>query len=92
MVYADTGKLNLKSLIQTRRLLYLWHINNREESELINRIYSTQKIAYNTGDWVKLVESDKSELGITLSDKEIVRIYSNILQAREELEISRRSD
>ena len=40
-LYADTGKLDIKSLIQIRRLMYLWHILSRDEGELINRIYQT---------------------------------------------------
>ena len=51
--------------------MYLWHLNSRDESELINRVYTTQKISSSVGDWVKLVQADKSELGITLTDEEI---------------------
>ena len=70
-MYADTGRYNLKSLIQIRRLMYLWHILSRDDSELIHRIYNTQKVASSTGDWVRLVEADKEELGIGLTDEEI---------------------
>ena len=38
-IMSDTGKLDLRSLIQIRRLMYLWHL--RDESELIRRIYTT---------------------------------------------------
>ena len=41
---ADTGKINLKSLIQIRRLMYLWHILSRDENEMISRIYNSQKV------------------------------------------------
>jgi hypothetical protein len=64
-IYADSGKFYLRSLNQIRRLMYLWHLNSRDESELINRVYTTQKISSSVGDWVKLVQADKSELGIT---------------------------
>ena len=70
-LYADTGILNIKSLIQIRRLMYLWHILSRDKTELIRRVYETQKISSNVGDWVRLVESDKIELDITMSDEEI---------------------
>ena len=68
---ADTGKINLKSLIQIRRLMHLWHILSRDENEMISRIYNSQKVSNSVGDWVRLVEADKSELGIALTDKEI---------------------
>ena len=51
--------------------MYLWHILSREETELIRRICNTQKISSNVGDWVNIVEADKSELGINLTDEEI---------------------
>ena len=41
-LYLDAGKLNLGSLIQIRRLMYLWHILSRDESELIRRVYETK--------------------------------------------------
>ena len=79
-IYSDTGKLNLKSLVQIRRLMYLWHVLSRDESELIKRIYETQKITSNAGDWFKLVEADKLELGITLTDEEIQGISKNVFK------------
>ena len=49
-IYCDTGKFNLKSLIQIRRLMYLWHVLSRDDTELIRRIYNTQKISSDAGD------------------------------------------
>ena len=70
-IMADTGKNNLKSLIQIRRLMYLWHLLSRDENEMISRIYNSQKVSNSVGDWVRLVEADMVELGITLTEKEI---------------------
>ena len=79
-IVADTGKLNLKSLIQIRRLMYLWHLLNRNESEMIHRIYDSQKVSSSVGDWVRLVEADKSELGIVLTDKEVQGVSKNVFK------------
>jgi hypothetical protein len=79
-IYADCGKLNLKELIQIRRLMYLWHVLSRDEDELICRIYTAQSNCNNTGDWVRLVQSDKAELGITLTDKEIQGVSKNVFK------------
>ena len=57
--------------------MYLWHLKSRDESELITRVYTTQKISSSVGDWVKLVQADKSELGITLTDEEIQGVSKN---------------
>ena len=70
-LYHDTGKLDLGSLIKIRRLMYLWHILSRHKSELIRRIYTTQKITNSPGDWVRMVDRDKQQLDITMTDSEI---------------------
>ena len=54
--------------------MYYWEILNRDKSELIHRIYTTQKISNCTGDWVRLVEADKKELGIDLTDEQIQEV------------------
>ena len=70
-LYAETGKLNMGSLIQIRRMMYLWHVLTRDKSELIRRVYETQKVAGNTGDWYAMVEKDRQQLGIHMSDSDI---------------------
>ena len=51
--------------------MYLWHILSRNNNELIHRIYQTQKNSSSFGDWVRLLEADKHELGIDMTDEEI---------------------
>ena len=70
-LHADTGTLNLKSSIQIRRLMYLWHILSCDKSELIYRIYQAQKLSSSVGDWVRIVQADMKELNINMTDEEI---------------------
>ena len=70
-LYADTGRLNMESLMQIRRLMYLWHVLCRDKDELIRRVYDTQKVASNTGDWYDMVQKDKQQLGIHMTDTDI---------------------
>ena len=70
-LYADTGRLNMESLMQIRRLMYLWHVLCRDKDELIRRVYDTQKVASNTGDWYGMVQKDKQQLGIHMTDTDI---------------------
>ena len=51
--------------------MYLWHLSKRNKSEPIRRIYESQKLNNNNGDWIKLVEIDKKELEIAMEDEEI---------------------
>ena len=73
-LYIETGKLPLKYLIQIRRMMYLWHILSRNKSELIRRIYEIQKISNNIGDWIRMIENDKQELDLKMSDEEIQNV------------------
>ena len=79
-MYSDTGRYNLKSLIQIRRLMYLWHILSRNDDELICRIYQTQKNSSSVGDWFRLVEADKHELGIDMTDEEIQGVSQEVFK------------
>ena len=79
-IYADCGKFDVKTKIMIRRLMFLWHVLSRNNIELIRRIYNTQTIRNNTGDWVRLVESDKLELGISLTDEEIQAVSKNVFK------------
>ena len=60
--------------------MYLWHILSRDESELIHRVYKTQKNDNSVGDWFRLVEADKSELDINMSDMEIQGVFTRSVQ------------
>ena len=53
--------------------MYWWHIIRVNKSELISRVYSAQKLSAVAGDWVKLLESDKTEFEINMSDEEVSR-------------------
>ena len=70
-MYSNTGRYNLKSLIQIGRFIYLWQILSRNNDELIHRLYHTKKNSSSVGDWVRLLEADKHELGIDMTDEEI---------------------
>ena len=51
--------------------MYLWHILHRDDSELIKKIYLTQKLKYNRGDWGKIIEEEMRKYQIEMSDEEI---------------------
>ena len=51
--------------------MYLWQILNRKKHELIRRVYESQKIVNCNGDWIRLIEADKKELNIAITDQEI---------------------
>ena len=80
-LYADTGKLNIKSQIQVRRQMYLWHILSRDKTELIHRVYDTQRNSSSVGDFVRIIDADKLELGIDASDDLILVVSKNVYKS-----------
>jgi hypothetical protein len=73
----EVGLRPLKYDVMRKRLMYLWKVLHVDKSELIFRIYRSQKNAPNAGDWVKLVENDKKVLDLDISDEEIEKISKN---------------
>ena len=79
-LYSDCGILDIKTHIQIRRMMYLHHILSRKESELIYRIYNTQITSNSPGDWVRLIQSDKLELCIELTEEDIQGVTKNVFR------------
>ena len=42
------------------------------------RIYDAQKVSNSIGDWVRLVDADMSELGISLTNEQIQSVSKNV--------------
>ena len=73
-LYAECGKIPIRNIIQTRRLLYYWHILHLEENELVFKFYLAQKFKPGRNDWILSVYKDMEELGITMNEDEIKKI------------------
>ena len=72
--YSETASLSIKLKISMRRLLYWWNIIHVDKSEMIYRVYRAQKLSPVCGDWVTLLERDKAQFGVSLSDEDIQKI------------------
>ena len=60
--------------------MYVWHTLSHNNDELIHRIYQTQKNSSSVGDWFRLVEADKHELGIDMTDEEIQCVSQEVFK------------
>ena len=74
-LYIEIGKLPVKFIIKTRRLMYWWHLTNLNKTELLYKFYTAQTLKTNHGDWVEQLEKDKKELNLQLTDDD-VRTFS----------------
>ena len=68
----ETGTLPITQIITSRRLNYLKHILDKNENELIKRIYNEQKEDPIKGDWFKLVQTDLESIDPNLDEKQIM--------------------
>ena len=64
-LYLETGVVPIKWIIAQRRINYLKHILDRDESELIRKVYLAQREQPLRGDFVRLVEKNIKDIGLT---------------------------
>ena len=69
-LYSESGSIPIKIKISVRRLLYWWHIQHTNPSEMIVKVYTAQKLSSVVGDWMNLLAVDKEQFGIQISDEE----------------------
>ena len=67
-LHLETGTVPLRWIISQRRINYLRHIMSRSDEELIKKVFLAQKDQPTRGDFVKLVEKDLSDLGLSFED------------------------
>ena len=72
--FSETGTVPLKLKLSTKRLLYWWHILKVDCSEMIHKVYTAQKLSPVSGDWIQLLEKDKKDFQIEMSDEEVSAI------------------
>ena len=74
MLYLECAQIPIKNVLSVRRLSYLHNILRRDDSELIKQIYMAMKENPLKDDWIHLVENDKTELDINLTDQDISKL------------------
>ena len=64
----------MRHLLIGRRLLYLWDILRRNDSELVRKVFESQKSFSVKNDWVLQVHLDLEECEINLTELEISKM------------------
>ena len=84
--YSESATIPIRIKMSARRLLYWWHILSVDNSELIFRVYSAQKMTPISGDWTLQLEKDKEQFNLNLSDQELISIsqekFKNYIKKR----------
>ena len=67
-LYLEAGAVSIKWIIAQRRINFLKCILEKDSDELLLKVFKAQKEKPTTGDFVKLVEQDMSNLNVTYED------------------------
>ena len=70
-LYLEGGKMPVKFIIKSRRVMYWWHIVSLDKSELLYKVYMGQTLNPDKDDWICQLEQDKKDLHFNLKDEEI---------------------
>ena len=71
-LYLETKCIPIGYILASRRILYLHNILQKDENEMIRKIYEVQKNNPSKGDFIELVTEDKSLIGLEMCDTEIM--------------------
>ena len=67
----ELGIIPIKFLLKLKRLNFLYYILNEDTDSMISQVYHTMKEDSKKGDYISLINKDKLDLGINLTDSEI---------------------
>ena len=73
-LYMETNSLPIRYILKMRRIMYLHNILQKNPSEMIRKIYETQKINPSPGDFSQLVKDDMLSIGMNISEEEISKL------------------
>jgi hypothetical protein len=82
LLYLETGAVPIRYIVAQRRILYLRHIVNRVDGELLKTVFMAQKDNPTQGDFVTLVEKDLNTLGISYEEATSNKLSKNELKTR----------
>ena len=54
---------------------YLWEILHRDTDELVRKVYETQKINHNKGDWFLIMQDERTKYGIEETDTNLEKLW-----------------
>ena len=64
-LYLQTGALPIKWVVAQRRIVFMKHIMERHDDELLKKVFLAQKKNPTLGDFAQIVEKDLTDLKVT---------------------------
>ena len=73
-LYMETKSIPIRYIVASRRIMYLHNILQKDEKEMVRRVYEAQKADPSQGDFTELVTNDCEAIELGMSDVEIRRM------------------
>ena len=70
-LFLESSAIPIPFIIASRMLMYLHNILQRDDNEIVKKIFEVQKTNTSTGDFFELVCDDKLLIGLNMTDEEI---------------------
>ena len=70
--YLEFGALMIRHIVMIKRLMYHHHIINRDDGEIIKKVYQKQEESSCKGDWVLLIRKDFEFIGENMNQRFIL--------------------
>ena len=67
-LYVECGKVPVRFIIKSRRMMYYWHIMHLNEDELVYKFFKAQSLRPSKNDWVLQILQDKKDLNLEMDD------------------------
>ena len=88
-LYIESGKMPIRFIVMERRLMYLWHILHRDESELLQRFLSAQQLWTGKHDWISQVRKNMSEIKLNLTDEQIKNMSKEFFKKQVKIKVEK---
>ena len=69
--YIETSTIPVHFLLVSRRLLYYWSILQKDEEELVKKVFNAQKSFPVKNDWIHQIQNELETCGIEESEDDI---------------------
>ena len=78
--YLETSVLPLKFVLIGRRIMFLWSILNKNESELVKQVYNVQRSFPFKESWASLVWNDLEKCNIDIIEESLKKMKKHKLK------------
>ena len=85
-LFLESKSIPIRYIVASRRIMYLHTILQKDENEMVRKVYEAQKVQPSSGDFIQLVKEDCAKIGLDMTDKEIGKTqkqkFKNIVKSK----------